>query len=216
MRWMRLTSFVVWATCAATSARAQPRITFEDYRVVAEGITPGGQAVWLSVAHERGEWLTSLVRRDDVVLDEDADGAVSFAVEPGVPQLSVWAVVDLASGDYALAAPEGTPLREIDFPGNSVTRGPRGALDVLENRGEYLEVLLVRPGSGAWGLGVGDGGASDSDNSADGTIRAALDTMRPLAASGTAPAEFRAGDVVIVVAPHTMEIWAATLGGGQS
>lgn len=183
---------------------------------MADGVTPGGQAVWFSVAHERGEWLTSLVRRDDIVLDDDADGTVSFAVESGVPQLSVWAVVDLASGRFAVAAPDGTPLREIDFPGNSVTRGPRGGLEVLENRGEYLEVLLVRPGSGAWGLGVGDGGASDSDNAPDGTIRAALDTMRPLATSDAAPAEFRAGDVVIVVAPHTMEIWATTLGGGQS
>ncbi len=215
MRGVPFTVAILWAIYTATSAHAQPRITFEGRRVVAEGITAGGQAVWFSVAHERDEWLTHLVRRDGILRDDDRDGSVWLESESGVPRLSVWAVVDFESGEFALAAPAGAGVREVEFPGESVRRGPRGGLEVLENRRQYLEILLVRPGVGAWGVSVGDGGASDSDHTPDGTIRAVLGSMRPLATSDIAPGEFRAGDVVVVVAPDSMEIWAAALGGGR-
>ncbi|MFH1177309.1 MAG: hypothetical protein V1750_07870, partial [Acidobacteriota bacterium] len=49
---------------AGISAAGKPSISFEQSRVVADGITPGAQAAWFSIARERPGWTTRVVRRE--------------------------------------------------------------------------------------------------------------------------------------------------------
>jgi len=194
---------------------AEPKLILDGQEVRVEGLTPGGQAVWFGIAHERDDWITVVVRREDLLPDDDRDGAVAFKLDHGVALLSIWAVVDLATGDFAIASPEGAEARPVDWPGNSVVRGPRGALQILQARREFLEVLLVRPGVGAWGLSLGDGGASDADARSDGTIQADLARMKAVKSDTPPPAEFLPGDVAVVIDPTTMEYYAAKFAPGR-
>lgn len=197
----------------ATSALAQPaggpkapEITFQPRSVSLDGITAKGQVVWFSVAREVAEDdVATIVRRSDVKVDDDGDGKVQIDLTQDVPLRSIWVAVDLATGRYAVATPEGYPLRRADWRGRGLGRGnPRA--DRVEDVRTYADVLLVRPEKGAWLLTVGDGSALDDDGVADGKVAAALDRLKPVTGAAEPPQRFEARDVVILIDPNRMEV----------
>jgi hypothetical protein len=120
--------------------------------------------------------------------------------------------VDVTPGAFALATPEGMPRREVALPGDSLVRSPRGAIEVLQDSRQFLEILVVRPGEGAWRLSVGDGGASDADRQPNGSIQAAFASMQAIQSAKAAPGQLLPGDVIVVVDPRQMEFYATTFG----
>ncbi|HWM91947.1 MAG TPA: hypothetical protein VN493_14370 [Thermoanaerobaculia bacterium] len=129
-------------------AAALPEISFEPEAVVARGIAPKGQVVWFSVAREISRQSTTIVPRHETRMDDDGDGTVRLELGQEVPLRSIWFAVDLATGETAVATPEGFPLLNMDLPGRAIPAA-LNRLD-LERRSAYL--LLVRPGVGAWQL----------------------------------------------------------------
>jgi hypothetical protein len=127
------------------SAATPPQISFEPEAVVAHGISPKGQAVWFSVAREISRRSTNVVPRHAVVADDDGDGTVRLELEQEVPLRSIWFVVDLATGETAVAVPEGFPLLEMELPGRAIP----AALNRLDLERRMVYLLLVRPGVGA-------------------------------------------------------------------
>jgi hypothetical protein len=196
---------------AGLLAQASPTLVFEPSAVVASGITPKGKVVWFSVAREIEDYAATVVRRDQVVEDDDGDGKVRLEVGKPVPVQSVWIAVDLASGAYAVAAPEGSRAAELPQAGRNPGRGEAGKPEWVEVDRRYLELAVVRPGLGAWALTLGDGGESDADGTADGSLTASLARMRSLGASPAAPDRFSPRDVVAVVDPNRMEYYVETL-----
>jgi len=192
------------------AAVAVPEISFEPEAVVARGISPKGQAVWFSVAREISRQSTNIVPRHAFTADEDGDGAVRLELSQEVPLRSIWFAVDLATGETAVAVPDGFPLLEMDLPGEAIP----AALNRLELRSRFAYLLLVRPGVGAWQLRVGDGGASDEDGEADGVLRAELSSLKPIQEGGSlAPERFSPRDVLLVIDPERME--SATVRVGE-
>jgi hypothetical protein len=190
----------------ATPAETGLKLTFETNAVVATGVPPGGQVVWFAVSREIAERTATLVRREEIATDDDKDGAVRFELDRPVPFQSIWVAVDLASGTAAMATPEGFPLRRVELPGRSTSRGG-GRPDWVEDDRGFVEILLVRPGRGAWGATVGDGGQADDDGAYDGRLMAPLDQMRGIgAAPPAAPEHFSPRDVVVVIDPNRMEV----------
>ncbi len=203
--------FFLLALAAPLSA-APPEISFEPDAVVARGITPKGQAVWFSVAREISRRSTNVVPRHAVEVDDDGDGSVRLELGQEVPLRSIWFAVDLATGESAVAIPEGFPLLEMDLPGGAIP----AALNRLDLQRRFVYLLLVRPGVGAWQLRVGDGGASDEDGEPDGTLRAALSNLAPVQEDGPpAPERFSPRDVLLVIDPERMESATVRIGGGQ-
>ena len=69
--------FAVWLLGLATAeATAKPVISFSPQAVAASGLTPGGKVVWFGVAREISQRTATLVRREEIVTDDDKDGAV--------------------------------------------------------------------------------------------------------------------------------------------
>src|SRR4051812_12861939 len=101
-----------------------PAITFDQSSVSVAGVSPKGQAVLFSVAREVAEVdVATVVRRSQVLPDDDGDGVVKLDLGRDVPFRSVWVAVDLATGQVAAAAPEGYPLRRVELGGGGVVRG---------------------------------------------------------------------------------------------
>ncbi len=98
-------ALVVWAMGTAAAVLAQPRITFESERLVAERLTPGGEVVWFVVGLESRRWSTRSWSAAGTAADPDGDGRVALEFDAPLPTTSVWAVVDLASGAFALEVP---------------------------------------------------------------------------------------------------------------
>jgi hypothetical protein len=196
---------------SATAARAEPlRLAVAGEDVVATGATAKGRVVFFGVTREVApDDVVEVNRKVDVLTDDDGDGRVALPLGRAVPLRSAWVAVDLASGAFEAAAPEGFRLKKVNFRGKGVGRRADGRDSVVDARA-LAEILVVRPGAGpeagAWHLYLGDGGPSDEDGTPDGRLEAALDRMEPLAGSPPPPTTFQKDDVVLVLDPDQLEI----------
>jgi hypothetical protein len=201
---------VVASLAIAGPLAAAPRIKFTPTGVVAEGIRPGGDAIWFvhSVTEFSGWPRLSRIAR--VVTDEDRDGSVSL--EGSVTPSSVWAVVDYATGESAIAMPEGAPpVRELRERGNGWAAG-RAHLDFAVSD---LDVLLVRPGRGAWVVRTQQGGSRDGDGRPDNNLRVRLSDMEKLHGSDKTPPVALPRDLVIAVHPTKLLTFVRSAAEGQ-
>lgn len=200
---------------APLSAASPVTLRFEPGAVVAQGITPGAQVVWFSIAREPQGYVSRVVRREDLVSDVDKDGSAAFPLEEGAPVKSIWVAVDLSDGRFAVAAPEGFALREVGFPADGV-RPVGGLLRELRNARGAAEILVVRPGVGAWGLSVADGGQTDEDGANDGTLIASLSDAYAIDGSPETPGHLSPRDVLVMIDPQRMEYYAVSLNSQEA
>lgn len=210
-------SFTLLFAFASPSAAAEatvPEIAFEGEAVVVSA-APGARVALFGVGRLSGTPLPAQVRFAEL-LDIDGLGAARYESAYGVPTWSVWAAVDLASGEVAVAAPAGGELRWREVP----RRALRAELDGLDETRRFLELLLVRPESApgasdgaAWSRGFGDGGEGDDDGATDGKVRVAPWLLDPLGDAPAAPSRFAPGDVLVAVDPDTLEAWTASVPG---
>ncbi|HXO21359.1 MAG TPA: hypothetical protein VOA87_15715 [Thermoanaerobaculia bacterium] len=204
--------FLAIGVNGAGTAQAPPPapvlgVTFQDQTAIAQGMTPGGSVVWFSVSNEVADYQSTIVRRQAVVA-ADATGQAIFQLDRSFVRQSIWVAVDLATGRYATASP--FPSRFL--PAISVL--PPGALrsrasslpDQLTDVADYTELLLVRPGSGAWGGTAGRGGVNDESSPEDSGLEVSLDRLAALTASTPALSKAAVHDLLFVVHPLAMEL----------
>jgi hypothetical protein len=199
---------------AEASAPPELLVSFEEAAVLAVELTPGGDAVFWSVGREPLGAVQRVVRHHGLAV-VDALGEARFEPETGSVLLkSVWAVSDVATGAFAISAPPGFVLREIPFPGNGFAVGAPGRVNRLRHPKSSLDLLMIRPGVGAWRLRAHDTGAKDRDGKDDDRVMTDLDDLEPFDPAGPEPAErFARGDVVVVVDPHDLTYYATRLLG---
>jgi hypothetical protein len=130
---------------------------------------------------------------------------VRWELNREVAPVSIWVAIDLATGKAALATPEGFPLNRIELPGRGAVPGG-GKPDWVEADRPFVELLVVRPGVGAWGGTLGDGGKGDDDGAYDGRLVASLARLRGLPGSPAAPERFSPKDVVVIIDPDRMDV----------
>jgi len=212
--WRWLCGFLTVLLVASVASAGDLKIAFTDKEVRVEGLTPGGQAVWLSVAREKPSWITSIVRRDGFVADDDKDGQVRIEYDDALSRNSAWVVVDFETGDYAFATPEGMNWREVDFPAKALARDTAGAAKGFVAKRGFVELLFVRPGIGAWGLPVCDGSVTDEDRPTQGVLQVSLSRLRPLkgTAADTAPEAANVGDVMAAIDVDHHDVMVVRLG----
>jgi hypothetical protein len=180
-------------------------LTFEDRSVVVDGASPGGDVVWFSIASESSLYVSTTVPRSRVGA-ADASGRASFELEEAMPPRSIWAAVDLASGAFGIATPQGYPLRKSDLAAGAIKQDPTGRASLLAATWTDLHLLVVRPGQGSWLGRFSEGAPDDADGALDGVVTAALPSLRSLGASARVPDEFAIGDVIIAIDPIEMVV----------
>lgn len=201
---------VVASLALAAPLAAAPRIAFTAGGATADGIRPGGDAIWF--VHEVTEFNGGprLARIARVVTDEDRDGRVSL--EGSVTPSSVWAVVDYATGESAIVMPEGAPpVRELRERGNGWAAGSAH----LDFGVSDLDVLLVRPGKGAWVVRCLQGGSRDGDGRPDNNLRVRLSDMERLHGADKTPPVALPRDLVIAVHPTELLTFVRSATEGQ-
>lgn len=203
--WLWLTFLLLPLPASASP----PLLTFDSTSALASGLTSSGEAAFVGVMRLPRVYYqeVSTVRK---VLAADGTGTAVLAVEPQVGRRSVWAVVDLATGELAVAAPEDYPLNELPLASESIGRDAEDKPSLVSLDQKVAEVLLVRPGAGAWGLEAVDGGGEDADGEVDGAITLSVTALASLEETA-APVEFLAGDVLVVLDPNELTFRATTL-----
>lgn len=182
-----------------TARAAELQLRFEADRIVAEGLSPGANAVWLGVEHGSRRWQHTVHRIDRLLPDMNQDGKVELMLPDGVPQHSVWAVVDASTGCVAFATPSGTGPPPAEIAPSTLVPDTATATGVLLTQRRSVEALLVEPGLGIWGLTAGDGGSNDSDGVVNGELVLSFGQMRQLFESGQAPQQVSGSASLVVI-----------------
>lgn len=195
-RVLLLLAFVVLARAGAVEAA--PHITFRNDGATATGIKSGGDAVWFVRSVTEFSGMARLSGGVTVTPDSDSNGIVELTA-PVVPA-SVWIVVDYATGEYAVARPDGTPVVPVLNNGRGWGRG-RVDLDFPLTD---VDVLLVRPGAGVWTLRAMQGGPLDQDHRGDGNLRIALADMQKIVGSQPTAHAALPGDLLIAIEPTSL------------
>lgn len=203
-------NFCLGLLFAATWAQAQapqprPAISFAPDGVAVQGVTAGGRVVWYGLEGTVEDYSAVIVRHADVVTAA-ADGTAAFSLGRPSATSALWIAVDLASGAYDVAVPEGFTLRRLPAPPTGLSRGTGADLDHLTDPRAYIEVLVVRPGAGAWTFRGGDGGVDDDDGAPDGLLHLPLDRLAPLAGSPATDGKIGEQDLWFVLDPNRFEI----------
>lgn len=197
-----LLAVMILAPCLSASAKTV--LEFEERAVVAR-VSPGTQIACFAVVHDRVGQRPRIIDRASLIVDDDNDGAIRIAVEE-YPWNSVWMVVDLASGDYAVGRPDARELRRRPLPAAAIHRRNENNTARITSTGTSLLVWVVRPGAGAWVAEVADGTPADLDRGPYGQISFGLDDLMPVGTSAEPPADFRRDDIVAVIDPNGLFI----------
>ena len=202
-RLLLLRSFALGiATClVGVCLNAGPTIEKTAAGLRAVGITAGADAIWFGETIDSYALSRRLTRHVVATQDDDRDGVVTFD-NPPVSGFFLMIVVDVSTGDYAVHQGHGVRAREIPLHGNKW----RSGLAHLDLSADYLEILLVRPGEGAWATRAAEGSTGDGDRQSNGKFRLMVNDMRPLMEGSKRPAGgVRRGDVLVIVDPQTLD-----------
>jgi hypothetical protein len=207
--WLFALVAALWSTAAAAAppAHTLPSITFNTAGISISSLTPGAGAIIFSIDRGVRGYVTGYTRHDYRLQAADALGNAKVNLT-SVPPISLWCVVDLQTGAYAIAAPAGYDIRRMPLPANALHAASNAQLNRLRLKDEFLEVLWVRPNVGVWKATVGDGGLSDSDHAVDGHLSIAPEQMEPLGRSPLPPDHYLPTDTFILINPETMELLA--------
>ena len=189
-----------------------PAITFAEDSVTLSGATPGATLYVASVSLGSANYQT-VVGNEAGVVSADAAGTALYTTRRPVETRGVWIAVDGATGGYTVAAPPGTLLREIDFPGNGIAPSGSGALRRFALSERFsVEAILIRPAVGMWSGSLRDGGRHDEDQTIDGAIEADITTLLPVGNAPAAPERVMPGDLLVLIDRATLEYHVAVHG----
>jgi len=133
----------------------------------------------------------------------------SFGSPP--PQSSVYAAIDYETGAYAIATPDGFPLRLANFPIGALRKVDDAyTLFGLDRSG--LEMLCVRPKKGAWRVFVTDCASNDRDGHCDGKLTVAAAALKPVMPTKDEMTSFKEHDVVVVIDLQRLDIMVSEVG----
>jgi len=203
MRHLSVLLVVVSLAAGALNAHASDRIltlTFTPSTVVVSGDAPSHEIVLIAIGIDRFGRSPLLTREVLTQSDSDADGVVTFTPRK-VPERSLWVAVDVQDGAYGVASPVNELPATLALAA-SVWEAQRTVVTVAR---PYVEVLLVRPGSGSWALHGAEGGSHDADGRRDGLLTLRLDTLEGVTIESAGPAAALAGDLLVVIDPDTLQ-----------
>ena len=213
MRLKVATIFIALIQNLAIFAADPPPIsaTVAAGRLTVTALSPGGQVAVSGVtAHnERGMLSKRSITR--VLADDDGDGRIVFAPAAGIPFQSVFVVVDLAGGAAAVVAPEGYSVDHHEIRRSALKKDHDGMVTALELDQLHAEILIVRPGQGAWVVAAHGGGGS-ADGIAGDRLTIQFEHARSLVApDAKAPKKLKAGDVLAVIDTAHFEVRTVTV-----
>lgn len=133
----------------------------------------------------------------------DKAGAVIFSTKHAADPRGVWLAIDVNSGDVAIATPSGGVPAAIVLPDSARGKDASGQIVKLQLPFDIADLLLVRPGEGAWHVTAIDGGPKDEDHTQNGETSMAFDTLSEVKKNGKPPHALKRGDVIVAVEART-------------
>jgi hypothetical protein len=180
-------------------------IAVDSNGVTIGDLAPGSRVILFGVGREpHGDH--SVVRRwTEVLTDDDHNGVVQFA--SAMTNKSIWIAVDFGSGNSVSETGQDYPRRETSFEA-TLERNSLGQLSKFENARGVAELLVVRPGQGAWRLSAAKNAPLDETRGTPDPMR--FDASSFQAVPGVESEVFthlEQSDVVAMIDPRLMEFY---------
>ncbi len=165
------------------------------------GVTPGGTLIVFGVAREplnTNPITPAIVVRAESLIDHDRDGIVRLDLPVRVPRFGMWAAVDLASGVHTAFPTPGYEPRLIQVNDDLLRHDNAGQLKKLEWPFGEIDIVVARPGEGAWRFYASKSSDVDENRGGSHALRVDLESMTPIGSSPEGPDKFRKGDIVAI------------------
>lgn len=198
---------VVLLFAPGVAAASALEVRVAERELLVSGARPGATVLVIGVTREpRG--FHSLLRTHAlpaVVSDARGDAKIAYGAE--VPAKSLWIAVDVQTGLTGAGAPGDFPVRQFEIDPGAV------APDRVVLARTVLDMLVVRPGAGAWLLSAYEGGRGDGDRAVDGKLSVLASELAPAVGKERLSGGLRPGDVVIALDPDQMEYGIVRVSG---
>jgi hypothetical protein len=187
-------SAVLLLTLARSAAAAQPprfNVEFNGKTITATGATPRGEVIFFGEAQEPGEYTMLTYSHYERFGNADASGMARVELATDIVTTSVWAVVDIASGNYVVTPPAGGAKKSKSAPGG-----------------------LLRPGVGAWEASAAEAGEADEKGHGRGRIVTPIPALHAVRDPNLKPiSTLQGGDVVVIIEPQYLFFYATQVNG---
>jgi len=196
------------------AAASVPTFQFSARSVTVSGVTNGGSVAFFAVAKEPTLSVPPIPLKTTHTLilhDEDGDGDVVLERELVVPVIGIWIAVDMTTGQWIASGSPGF-VAEVIPAGELAKKDNAGQLRKLDLESSEADVLLVRPGAGAWSLFAARTGRLDESAKGDRSLRVDIAGMRALGSSAAGPPAFRKGDIIAVIDARAMRYRVVEVG----
>jgi hypothetical protein len=209
----RTTAFLCGFVLLAFALAAEGELTASllPRKIVFSGVTPGGELVLFAgtIGNDRGMATRALIT--EALVDSDNDGTVTYEATIDIPFRSIWTGVDVATGTIAVAAPDGYDANHAEISAGAFKHDGEGVAAIEVERFR-IDMLLVRPGTGAWIYTGAEGGGKDGDHSRDGRLTALFGDAEAVGGrDAKSPKHLKRGDVVAMLDLSRLELRTLTV-----
>jgi hypothetical protein len=208
-------STIIVPQASAGTAGSGISVDFSDGAVTASHITIGGSVAFLGISREPAPTTPPMIRNvtlTEVIVDEDRDGVVRLDLGSTDRKVGIWAVVDVESGSYAVGPTPGYDVENVGLDARGLKRDNAGQLRKFEWPLSEMEILLVRPGVGAWYLYAAKHGPDDEQKDSPDALRIDVEKMSPLGGASEKAKGLRNGDVLAIIDPRWMQYGVLEVG----
>jgi hypothetical protein len=205
------TCFLLSCAAAVPCSGVDLALTVTASTVTVTDVSKGGRVALLGATVDTIRGVQTFSTFSEALIDPDGDGTIVFTPPSGIPVRSVWVAVDIGSGSRAIGSRVGHQVISVIFPLQSLKKNADGLVEALEQNRATLDLLLVRPGDGAWIVRGADGLAND-DDSTTGRLKLTFETAAPLGDTKKAPKQLKRGDVVAAIDPLFLEVFLGEIG----
>jgi hypothetical protein len=177
--------------------------------VTVTGVTGSGKVILFGVTREplnTTPATPATVVRAVTLEDDDGDGAVTLELPIPLPPIGMWAAVQLETGARAVFVLRGFAAREVTLASTVLQRDSGGELRKLQWPFAEIDLLIVRPGEGAWHTHIAKTSTMDENRHNAGLpIRIDVASLTAIGNSPAGPGSLQPGDVVVVFDRREMQ-----------
>jgi hypothetical protein len=211
-RYLLACGIAVLVTGAAFAAAPQLAIGFSANTITVTGVAPAASVYLYGISRETAGGFVSVVPRNITLRDDDRDGRIDWRLDSDVALRSIWMAVDLTTGAYAAASPDGYPSTRVQLSSDHLKKSFGSDITQLAFGGTLVEFIVARPGTGAWRGMAGLHGPDDEGTDDQKPTLSVLKLKPEDDDSGPAPKNLKKGDVVFVVDSYRAAYGIAQVG----
>jgi hypothetical protein len=196
-------------------ATTSPSVTFGVQSLTIGPVTSGGSVYVFGVSREPRDYYTAVVPRETVLHASPGATTVEWILDKPVERRSVWFAVDLATGAFASGSPPAYASSGRALTGSNLVGNAPGVVSQLSFAGTLVEMVVVRPGSGVWGMTLVPGDARDEGTEAQSPTISVANLQPRGGTTAAAPAALQSGDVVFMLDSYHAEYAVEKVGEGR-